>query len=213
MIDPELNKKFISFEGIDFSGKSTQINLLRSYLENNGQKVFILREPGGTEISERIRSILLDKKNTKMHSRAEMLLFSAARVQLTSEKIIPYLQEGKYVIADRFVDSTTAYQGYGRELELDIIEHVNQFATLGILPGITIYLKIDPHEAFKRRVESGVEADRLELSGEKFYKKVCNGYERIAERNPKRFNIINATQVREDIHRQIINLIYDNNGS
>lgn len=207
MIDPILNKRFISFEGIDFSGKSTQIELLKDYLEKKGEEVFILREPGGTEISERIRSILLDNKNRGMHGRAEMLLFNAARVQLTSEKIIPLLKEGKYIIADRFVDSTTAYQGHGRQLELDIVDHVNQFATLGILPDITFYLKIDPHDAFKRMVKSGVEADRLELSGEKFYKRVCMGYEQIAQKNPKRFYIFDATQVKEEIHRQIINII------
>ena len=154
MIDSKINKNFISFEGIDFSGKSTQIDLLKTFLENNGEKVYILREPGGTEISEGIRSILLNKKNIKMNGRAEMLLFSAARVQLTIEKIIPLLKEGNYVIADRFVDSTTAYQGYGRELELEVVENVSQFATLGILPKITFYLKIDPKDAFKRRLET-----------------------------------------------------------
>jgi len=212
MVDTKLNKKFISFEGIDFSGKSTQISLLKTYLEKNNQDVFILREPGGTEISERIRSILLDKKYIRMHDRAEILLFSAARVQLTYEKIIPLLNKGKYVIADRFVDSTTAYQGYGRELELELVDHVNKFATLGILPGITFYLKINPDDAFKRRLENGLEADRLESSGENFYKRVCQGYESIARKNPKRFNILDATQDKGDIHRQIINIIKDNNG-
>ncbi len=211
-MDSKLNKKFISFEGIDFSGKSTQISLLKEYLIKNGQEVFILREPGGTEISERIRSILLDKKHMQMHGRTEILLFSAARVQLTCEKIIPLLKEGKYVLADRFVDSTTAYQGYGRELELELVDHVNKFATLGILPSITFYLKINPDDAFKRKLENGLEADRLESSGENFYKRVCRGYEDIANRNPKRFKILDATQVKGDIHRQIINIIKDNNG-
>ncbi|KAA3615106.1 MAG: dTMP kinase [Calditrichaeota bacterium] len=203
MISKDINKRFISFEGIDFSGKSTQIKLLKSYLEKEGQSVFILREPGGTDISERIRAILLDKEHIKMNARAEMLLFSAARVQLTEEKIIPLLKKGSFVIADRFVDSTSAYQGYGRELEQETIDHVNQFATFGILPGITFYLKISPQDAFQRRIDSGQEADRLESAGLEFYNKVYEGYENIAKNDPDRFSVLDATQVKDEIHRQI----------
>jgi len=206
-MNKSLAQKFISFEGIDFSGKSTQIKLLKTYLENQGEKVFVLREPGGTEISERIRSILLDKQHMHMHPRAEMLLFSAARVQLTVEKIIPLLEKGCYVIADRFVDSTTAYQGYGRGLELDIVEHVNQFATMGLLPGITFYLEIKPEEVLQRRSKSGREEDRMEVAGLDFYNNVFNGYKNIAEKYPDRFHILNATQVKEEIHRKIIKYI------
>jgi dTMP kinase len=207
MISAELNRRFISFEGIDFSGKSTQIKLLKSHLEKNGHEVFVLREPGGTEISERIREILLDKEHIKMNARAEMLLFSAARVQLTEEKIIPLLKKGSYVIADRFVDSTSAYQGYGRELEQETIDHVNKFATFGIMPGVTFYLKISPEQAFQRRINSGQEADRLESAGMEFYNKVCKGYETLANNEPNRIVILDATQVELEIHRQIIKRI------
>jgi dTMP kinase len=207
MIDRDLNKKFISFEGIDFSGKSTQIALLKDYFEKKGEKVYLLREPGGTEISERIRTILLDKKNSKMHARTEMLLFNAARAQLTFEKIIPLLKDNKVILADRFFDSTTAYQGYGRQLELDLVHHVNDFATYGLYPGLTFYLKINPGEAFKRRIANGMAQDRLESSGQEFYDKVCAGYEEIAKSNPERFIIIDASQVKEAIHRHIINSI------
>ena len=203
-MNKNLSKRFISFEGIDFSGKSTQIDLLKNYLEENGEKVFVLREPGGTKISERIRSILLDKKNMKMHPRAEMLLFSAARVQLTVEKIIPLLEQGNYVIADRFVDSTTAYQGFGRDLEPEIVEYVNQFATLGLLPGITFYLEIKPEQVLQRRSKSDREEDRMESAGLDFYNNVFNGYNKIAKKYPERFHILDATQVKEEIHRQII---------
>jgi len=206
----DLSKKFISFEGIDFSGKSTQIRMLKDYLEKRGEKVFVLREPGGTKISERIRSILLDKNHMQMNPRTEILLFSAARVQLTVEKIIPYLEQGNYVIADRFVDSTTAYQGYGRKLELEFVEHVNQFATLGLLPGITFYLKIEPDQVIQRRFKSGRREDRMESSGLQFYDNVFNGYIKIAEKYSDRFHILDATQVREDIHRQIILSIENN---
>jgi len=207
MISKDLNKHFISFEGIDFSGKSTQIEMLKTYLEEKGQSVFVLREPGGTDISERIRSILLDKEHIRMNARAEMLLFSAARVQLTEEKIIPLLKKGSYVIADRFVDSTSAYQGYGRELEQETIDHVNYFATFGIIPGTTFYLKISPEDAFQRRIDGGQEADRLESAGLEFYNKVCKGYEKIAQKEPNRFIILDATQVKDEIHRQIVKRI------
>jgi len=203
-MNKELAQKFISFEGIDFSGKSTQIEMLKKYLEKKGEKVFVLREPGGTKISERVRSILLDKNHMQMHPRAEILLFSAARVQLTVEKIIPLLEQGDYVIADRFVDSTTAYQGYGRNLDLEFVEHVNQFATLDLLPGITFYLDIKPEEVIHRRSNSGREEDRMESSGLEFYNNVFNGYKKIAEKHSNRFHILDATQVKEEIHRQII---------
>src|ERR1035437_7478026 len=116
---------FITFEGIDFCGKSTQVQLLQKYLENKGERVVIIREPGGTDISEKIRDILLDKKNFKMVTEAEIFLFSASRAQLVREKIRPFLDKGYYVISDRFHDSTTAYQGYGRGLPIESVEHIN----------------------------------------------------------------------------------------
>lgn len=204
----DINARFISFEGIDFSGKSTQIQRLKAYLEQKGFSVFVLREPGGTKISESIRDLLLDKKNMQMNDRAEMLLYSAARVQLTQEKIMPLLQNGGYVLADRFVDSTTAYQGYGRGLEQETIRHVNNFATFGLLPSKTFYLKISPETGFGRRKESGRTADRLELAGLEFYKNVCAGYDAIALAEPKRFVVLDGTQVEEEIHRQIIESIH-----
>jgi len=207
MIEQDLNKKFISFEGIDFSGKSTQIELLKAHLESKGHTIFVLREPGGTDISERIRSILLDKKNFKLNARAEMLLFSAARVQLTEERIIPLLEKGSYVIADRFVDSTSAYQGFGRGLDSEIIEKVNGFATFDLLPSITFYLHLTAKAAAQRRLDNGMTTDRMESAGLEFYNKVCSGYQKLAEKNANRICTIDATQVKEDIHRQIISKI------
>ncbi len=199
--------RFISFEGIDYSGKSTQIEYLKNYLEQKGFKVNILREPGGTQISEMIRSILLDKNHSKMHERCEILLYSAARVQLMTEKIIPLLQENEFVIADRFADSTTAYQGYGRGLDLDLVNQINHFATLDIMPGITFYMKINPEEAFQRRKDSGRDPDRLESAGKSFYMNIYKGYRKMAEEQPDRIFVLDATQVREQIHRQIINKV------
>ena len=133
---------FITFEGIDFCGKSTQIELLKSYLLKNKKKVQVLREPGGTEISEKIRTMLLDKENSKMLMEAEFLLFSASRAQLVREKIRPYLDEGIYVISDRFHDSSTAYQGYGRRISIEVILSIHKLAIGNTIPDITFFIDI-----------------------------------------------------------------------
>lgn len=197
-------KRFISFEGIDFSGKSTQIELLKQYLEEKKFRVFFVREPGGTAISEKIRQILLDRHNSNLNARTEILLYSAARAQLVAEKIIPLLETGYFVIADRFVDSTTAYQGYGRQIGLEIVENINRAATFGMVPGITFYLELTAEESLRRLKESGRAADRLETAGIEFFKRVLEGYQRIAETNQDRYCIINAIQPIETIHQQII---------
>ena len=206
-IYPDMNSidtsHFISFEGIDFSGKSTQISLLKKFLEENQYTVYFLREPGDTKISEKIRQILLDKKNQDMNEWAEIFLYSAARVQLVSERIIPLIKEGQIVIADRYVDSTTAYQGYGRQLDLEIVDKINQAATFGLLPGITFYLELTPDESIRRMKLAGRTADRLETAGIEFFKRVFNGYKQIAKKNPDRFCIINGRQSVEAIHQQI----------
>jgi dTMP kinase len=196
--------RFISFEGIDYSGKSTQIELLKTYLENKDFKVFFMREPGGTEISEAIRKILLDNKNHNLNSWTEIFLYSAARVQLVYEKIIPLLEDGHFVIADRFVDSTTAYQGYGRNIDLEIVRKINYAATFGLLPGITFYLELTPEESMNRSKLSGRTADRLETAGIEFFRRVFNGYKQIAETNRDRFCIINAAKPINVIHQMII---------
>ena len=196
---------FISFEGIDFSGKSTQISLLKQFLEENQYSVYFLREPGDTEISEKIRQILLDKKHHRMNEWAEIFLYSAARVQLVSERIIPLLKEGQIVIADRYVDSTTAYQGYGRQLDLEVVKTINQAATFGLLPGITFYLELTPEESFNRMGKANRAADRLETAGIEFFTRVFNGYKQIAKSDNKRFCVIDAKQSIESIHRKIVN--------
>lgn len=202
------NKRFISFEGLDYSGKSTQIRLLENYLKERGHRVFTIREPGGTTISEKIRDILLDKKHMNMTERCEIFLYSAARVQLVQEKIIPLLKEGYYILADRYVDSTTAYQGYGRGLDLTMVEQINQAATLGLLPGTTFYLRLKPEQIAKRFPQSGRELDRLEIAGQDFYQRVFQGYEILAEKNKERFCVIDANLSIEQIHQIIVkNLI------
>lgn len=201
------NTRFFSFEGIDFSGKSTQIELLRTFLQARGEQVFVLREPGGSAISEKIRTLLLDKKNGKMSDFCEIFLYSAARTQLVSEKIIPLLTQGYYVIADRYVDSTTAYQGWGRGIDANIVEQINATAVQGVMPRLTFLLEIDPEVSYRRRGNSGRSMDRLEESGIAFFKRVAAGYKTIASQNPQRIRTLRADAPVEDIQRRIIDFV------
>jgi len=195
---------FISFEGIDFSGKSTQIELLKDYLVEHGKKVEVLREPGGTEISEKIRNILLDNKNLEMFGEAELLLFSASRAQLVREKIRPYLEKGIYVISDRFHDSSTAYQGYGRGVPLGIVDNVHSLAIGDTIPELTFFIDIPVGIANERRKKkSKGKLDRIELADLEFYNRVRSGYLEIA-RKEERFKVIDGTQNIETIQNQII---------
>jgi len=198
---------FISFEGIDFSGKSTQIELLKDYLVDHNKKVEILREPGGTEISEKVRRILLDNKNEIMFAEAELFLFSASRAQMVREKIHPYLEKGIYVISDRFHDSSTAYQGYGRGIDLDKVQMVHQLAIGDTIPDLTFFIDIPVGIANERRKKkSKVKLDRIEVADTEFYNRVRNGYLEIA-RKEERFKVIDGTQTIETIQNQIISEI------
>lgn len=192
----------ITFEGIDGCGKSSQISLLKAYLEQSGYDVQLFREPGGTKLSEHIRDILLDK-NQEIHPLAEMLLFSAARAQLTAEKIRPLLADGVIVILDRFYDSTTAYQGYGRNaVPVDTIEHLNKMATQNLVPDVTFYMKITPEMAYSRRIQEGDE-DRMERAGTAFFESVSDGFDQIAARE-KRIITIDAKPSQDEIFKSII---------
>ncbi len=195
---------FISFEGIDFCGKSTQIDLLKDYLIEQGKKVEILREPGGTNLSEKIRTILLDNKNEKMLMEAELFLFSASRAQLVREKIRPYLEKGFYVISDRFHDSSTAYQGYGRGIPVDVIAGVHNLAIGDTIPDITYFIDIPVGIANERKKkQSKGKLDRIELADMEFYSRVRNGYLETAK-NESRFKVIDGTQSIQNIHNHII---------
>lgn len=194
---------FITFEGLDFCGKSTQVSLLKAYLESISLKTLLLREPGGTEISEKIRDILLDKKNFRMVMEAELLLFSASRAQLVRDVIIPKLNEGFIVISDRFHDSTTAYQGFGRGIDLDFITKLNSFVIQNALPDITFFIDITVDEAKKRKEKNQFfNLDRIEISNDDFYQKVRNGYLYSAEKE-KRFFRIDGTKSIDEIHNEI----------
>lgn len=198
---------FITFEGIDFCGKSTQVELLKNYFERKGKSVQVIREPGGTEISEKIRDILLDKKNNKMFMETELLLFSASRAQLVREKINPFLEQGKIVISDRFHDSSTAYQGFGRGLPIDSVLNVHKLAIGETVPDITFIIDIPVEVAVKRKSEkTHQELDRIEVSSNDFFEKVRNGYLTLAKKE-KRFRVIDGTQSIKTIHKLIFNYI------
>ena len=178
----------ISFEGLDGCGKSTQIQMLKKYLESFGKKVMILREPGGNNISEKIRDILLDKKNLNMVFETELLLYISSRAQLVKEEMIPLLNDDYIVLLDRFIDSTTAYQGYGRGLDIDLIESLNKFATVNgkYMPDMTFFFDLDPKLSLNRVVTRGEEINRMESAKFDFFEKVHDGFITIYQNNKDR---------------------------
>ena len=194
---------FITFEGIDFCGKSTQVELLKKYLTGKKKIVELIREPGGTTISEMVRSILLDKVHENMCNETEIFLFSASRAQLVREKIRPYLMKGYYVISDRFHDSSTAYQGFGRGLSIEAIVKIHNLAIGETIPDITFFIDIPVEEAENRkRQKLHRELDRIEVSERDFFEKVRNGYLYLSK--DKRFRKLDGTQSVQEIHKQII---------
>ena len=195
---------FITFEGIDFCGKSTQIDLLKDFLVEKKKKVEVIREPGGTEISEKIRTLLLDNKIENMFRETELFLFASSRAQLVREKIRPYLEKGIYVISDRYHDSSTAYQGYGRGISIDEVQNVHDLTIGTTLPDITFYIDIPvgvANERKKKKMKGKL--DRIELGDMDFYNRVRSGYLEIA-RKEARIKIIDGTQTIETINNQII---------
>jgi len=195
---------FITFEGIDLSGKSTQIKLLKNHFEKRKKKVISLREPGGTEISEKIRDIILDKKNIKMEYLTEFLLFSASRQQLTKEIIVPHLKKKFIVLCDRYYDSSSAYQGYGGQINLEIIQSVNKIASGNLIPDITFLIHITAEESFKRKKLMKKNADRIEKKTISYYKKVIDGYKIISNNEKGRFVVIDGTKSVDEINEEII---------
>lgn len=195
---------FITFEGIDYTGKSTQAKLLYDYLKSRKQKALLLREPGGTRISEKIREILLSKVHLEMNLTTEYLLFSAARAQLVNEIIEPALKKGITVICDRYYDSSTAYQGFGAGMSIQEILRINDFATGGLAPDLTFLFNISPKKAFERHALRKNKKDRMEIKNTGFYNRVYRGFLEIANKNKKRFVVIDGTQSVDEIHDAII---------
>ena len=194
---------FITFEGIEGSGKTTQIRLLMDWLKARETPVLLTREPGGTNIGEQIRGALLNPDNTEMTPEAEILLFSAARAQLVRQVIRPHLDAGWVVICDRFADSTFAYQGYGHGLPMDDLMAITQFATGGLWPDLTIYLDLDVETGLQRKAATPEEWNRMEAQAVAFHQRVRQGYLALAAQNPGRWLTLDANQPVAVIQRQI----------
>ena len=197
------NAKFITFEGIDGCGKSTQARLLLDHMNNSGVETILVREPGGTNISESIREILLHSSSSgQMGDRTESLLMTASRAQLTQEVIIPNIDQGKFVIADRYSESTLAYQGGGRNLDIEWLIELNNYATFTLLPDITFFVDIRPEEALRRQDS---DKDRIEGEGIELQTRVRKTYQILAERFNDRYVIIDGYAEKGDIHQKVLN--------
>src|SRR4030066_1035439 len=198
----------VSFEGIEGTGKTIQSRLLYEYLVKNGYNVILTEEPGGTRIGLKIRDVLLSVENKEITPVTELLLFNASRAQHLKEVILPALNEGGIVITDRFSDSTVAYQGYGRGIDLKLIDSLDTMVTEGLKPDITLLLDLDAETGLLRN--KGInKTDRLELEDLKFHKKVRAGYLQMAAREPERIKLIDGSGSIEEIHQKIIKIITD----
>ncbi|PEQ90212.1 dTMP kinase [Bacillus sp. AFS006103] len=195
---------FITFEGPDGAGKSTIIDMVAKQFEN----VLLTREPGGIDIAEQIRAVILNKENTAMDPRTEALLYAAARRQHLIEKVRPALDEGKIVLCDRFVDSSLAYQGYARGLGIEEVFAINQFAIENLMPELTIYFEIEPELGLERiNKNKGREINRLDLENLEFHQKVSEGYQLLIERFPDRIRCINASGTVEEVFQETLKII------
>ncbi len=198
---------FITFEGPDGSGKSTQIELTAGYLREQGYNVLCTREPGGTAIGDQIRAIVHNVANTEMSNRAEVLLYSASRAQLVEQVILPHLRQGGAVVCDRYADSTFAYQGYGRQLDFDALRLITRFATQSLRPDITIYLDISVEEGLQRKVSANNaglgELNRMDRLALEFHQRVRAGYLDMAQAEPDRWLVINASAPVETVQAKI----------
>lgn len=195
--------KFITFEGCDGCGKSTQLKWLANYFEENAVPHIFTREPGGGKISEAIREILLSGKNMEMTDECEALLYAASRVQHLSDRVEPALARGELVVCDRYVDSSLAYQAYGRGLGVEFISKINAYALDKYLPDVTIFIDLSPEAAFARK--KGADADdRLEQAGLAFHQRVYEGYCILAKENPDRFVVVDGNQTPQEIFEAVI---------
>ena len=194
---------FITMEGPDGSGKTTQIDLLKKYLEHRGYDIVIAREPGGTTIGEAIREIILNPDYKEMGHMTELLLYASARAQLVNQVIKPALAEGKAVICDRFVESSAVYQGIGRGLGVDTVYEVNNFALGDVKPKLTIFMDLDAEDGIKRKKKQA-ELDRMEQEDLSFHKRVVEGYRQLAKLYPERIVPIDATLPIDEIHSMIV---------
>lgn len=199
---------FITFEGPDGCGKTTQIALLVQHLDQQGYAYLQTREPGGTRIGEQIRDVLHDPHNEEMTSRAEMLLYAASRAQLVDEVVRPALARGEIVLADRFCDSTYAYQGYGRGLDLHLLRDITEFATGGLTPDLTFYLDVDAETGLRRRqADQAAEWNRLDAAEVDFHQRVSAGYRELIRAEPMRWVVVDGNKAVESVQQQIRGIV------
>jgi len=198
---------FITFEGPEGSGKSTHARLLFEFLKKRGLDCIFTREPGGTLIGDRIREILLERKNVCMNSACELFLFEASRAQIVDEVIMPALEKGRIVVCDRFYDATVAYQGFGAGFDIDLIKSLNAFATMSLKPDLTILLDIGPEAGLKRSLCKG-KHDRMESKSLDFHRKVRHGYLKLAKDEPKRIKVFKShktiNEIQNDIRKTVL---------
>lgn len=202
-----LKGKVISFEGGEGAGKSTVIKDVAKMLSDNNIDVFVTREPGGNNISEQIRSVIVDKNNTSICGETEALLYAASRAQLIKENIRPLLSKDKTIVFDRFIDSSYVYQGIVRGLGVDAIESINKVALNGFMPDVTILLNIDPEIGLKRIRDNNREMNRLDLEGLEFHKKVRDGYLFLAKKYPERIKVVDASKSREEVLLETLKIL------
>jgi dTMP kinase len=202
---------FITFEGPDGSGKSSQVASLAEYLDKQGFKVLVTREPGVTAIGDQIRAILSDLGNEEMHPRAETLLFLAARAQIVEQVILPALAEGRVVLCDRYADSTLAYQGYGHQHDLQQIQTLLDFATGGLKPDLTLLLDVDVEVGLQRRATDG-QWNRLDAYNLEFHRRVRQGYHHLVQADLRRWIVVDASQPADQVQATIRQIIIDRLG-
>ncbi|ALC83245.1 MULTISPECIES: dTMP kinase [Bacillus] len=199
---------FITFEGPEGAGKTTILQKVKERLEKDGHSVTATREPGGIDIAEQIRQVILKEENTAMDAKTEALLYAAARRQHLVEKVLPELKSGKIVLCDRFIDSSLAYQGFARGLGIDEVYSINQFAIGDAMPDLTIYFDIDPEEGLKRIEESSDrEKNRLDLETIEFHKRVQQGYQEVIKRFAGRIETVSAERSIEDVCHDVYSII------
>lgn len=198
---------FITIEGPDGSGKTTIVQELTKRLETSKINYIITREPGGIDIAEQIRKIILNPKNTTMDAKTEALLYAASRRQHLVEKVLPALKAGIHVICERFVDSSLAYQGYGREIGIDAVYSINKFAIDNIMPDTTIFLDIKPNEGLKRIKQNRNNLDRLDLEGIEFHQRVYEGYEIVKEMFKDRIIVVDANRPKAEVVDAVYEII------
>jgi dTMP kinase len=206
----ERRGKFVTFEGCEGCGKSTQVRLFNEYLTKQGIPHIFTREPGGEKISEEIRRILLDANNAEMTNECEALLYAASRVQHLNDRVEPALAAGKLVVCDRYVDSSLAYQGHARGLGMDFVSNINAYALEKYTPDVTIFIDLTPEAAFKRK-HGADKNDRLEQAGMKFHNRVYEGFKILAGKYPNRFVCVDGNMTPDEIFAQVLSVLKERN--